>query len=72
MNAPEKDGIPSEPGTSRRQRDDTRRPVWLEATESFYRKLTIALRKNANCRATMRSARVWTRCFGKDKCKPLP
>ena len=39
MNAPEKGGIPSELSTSRKQGDDTRRPVWLEATESFYRKL---------------------------------
>ncbi len=29
----------SELRPSRRQNDDTRRPVWLEATESFYRKL---------------------------------
>ncbi|HJT71246.1 MAG TPA: hypothetical protein VJ731_13695 [Terriglobales bacterium] len=39
MNA-ERSGIPSELGTSRKQGDDARRPVWLEATESFYRKLS--------------------------------
>jgi hypothetical protein len=38
MNA-ERGGIPSELGTSRKHGDDTRRPVWLEATESFYKKL---------------------------------
>ena len=39
MNAPERGGIPGELGALRKQGDDTRRPVWLEATESFYRKL---------------------------------
>ena len=29
----------SEPGGSGTRGDDTRRPVWLEATDSFYRKL---------------------------------
>lgn len=39
MNVPEGEDMQSELPPSRIQSDDTRRPVWLEATESFYRKL---------------------------------
>ena len=35
--------------------DDPRRPVWLEATESFYKKLN-GLPANVSYHATMRSA----------------
>lgn len=34
-----RDDIPSELDASHKQGDDTRRPVWLEATDSFYKKL---------------------------------
>jgi hypothetical protein len=39
MNAPARRGLPSGPGGSGEEADDARRPVWLEATESFYKKL---------------------------------
>ncbi len=39
MNASARRSVLSEPGSSGKQADDGRRPVWLEATESFYRKL---------------------------------
>ena len=39
MNARSKREVSSELGGSGKRTDDTRRPVWLEATESFYKKL---------------------------------
>ena len=39
MNGSIKDSIAAGLSGSRKQEDDTRRPVWLEATEAFYKKL---------------------------------
>lgn len=39
MNEPPRRRIPGEPLRSPKQEDNIRRPVWLEATESFYKKL---------------------------------
>jgi hypothetical protein len=39
MNILRKRPIPSELGGLSKREDDTRRPVWLEATDSFYKKL---------------------------------
>ena len=39
MNVPDGGDMQNELRPSHKQSDDTRRPVWLEATESFYKKL---------------------------------
>lgn len=39
MNTSERRDLPSGLGGSGKHTDDTRRPVWLEATNSFYKKL---------------------------------
>lgn len=39
MNTRGRRNMPSDLGCSAKRGDDTRRPVWLEATDSFYKKL---------------------------------
>ena len=52
--------------------DDPRRPVWLEATESFYKKLNRIARECRLSRYEAPSAAVWMRCREKTKCVILP
>jgi hypothetical protein len=51
--------------------DDTRRPVWLEATESFYKKLN-RIAKECGLSRYEASAGGSMRCFEKHRCETLP
>ena len=51
--------------------DDTRRPVWLEATESFYKKLN-RIAKECELSRYEPCARASTPCSAKHKCETLP
>jgi hypothetical protein len=67
---PAKRASTSKLSRSRADTDDTRQPVWLEATESFYKKLNRI--STVSSPATRRSAGVSMPCSVKCRCEGVP